>query len=832
MAVDGTDQNNLEQGIYTKDATRLRKNGHHRRSLSDLSPSQKCGAWISHFQKLFVLFIGADWIYLMLLGFVVAVLSFTVDVFVDLFTEAHRWIYNLADSHVVLQYLAWVTYSLLLMCFAAGFANIVSNKATGSGIPETKTSLRGVMLKEYFTFRTLVSKVISLTCVLGSELPVGKEGPFVHVGSVCAALLCKFMSLFSGIYKVLTNVIILKDSQFVVYLVLVCLEQNKNRNEEMLTVGCAVGISCCFAAPIGGALFSLEVTSMFFLARNYWRGFLSATFGGFIFRLLPVWNRKEETLTALYATKYRLDFPFDLRELPIFAAMGIVCGFGGAFFVYLYGKISLFVKKQQAKKSFLMRNCFFYSALVSVLISTLTFPPGFGQFMAGRLTKKDSLISFFDNRTWSNHGIVADFANDDYLAAWKHPQVNVFILLSVFIIMKFWMSALSITLPIPCGSFVPIFVIGAAFGRLVGEGLATLFPDGFNVDGHIYHIVPGAYAVIGAASLTAGVTHTISTGVIMMEMTGQISYTLPILISVILANMISQSLQPSIYDTAIRIKKLPYLPTLSWGHREKYNIYVEDFMKRDVRYITLNSTYRDIIKILRSGNLKTLPLVKSAESMLLLGSVERAQLLGLLKQRMQHNKQNASTMPNRYKMSSEESASATNAKPLKSALKKPSVDEEEITSLYDSGLNLKKFFCSRPEIEAMEDDSDAEDDTILQEIEEWEEQQLDEQVTFNSCKIDPAPFQLVERTSLHKTHTMFSVLNLDYAYVTSIGRLVGAVSLKELHKAIEGSMLGEGVRLRPVLSTFRDRGVRGTRPETIALHQLLEHPLSSCAHNI
>ncbi len=38
---------------------------------------------------------------------------------------------------------------------------------------------------------------------------------------------------------------------------------------------------------------------------------------------------------------------------------------------------------------------------------------------------------------------------------------------------------------------------GAGLGRLVGEGMATLFPDGFNIDGHTYHIVPGAYAVIG-----------------------------------------------------------------------------------------------------------------------------------------------------------------------------------------------------------------------------------------------------------------------------------------------------------------------------------------------
>lgn len=35
-------------------------------------------------------------------------------------------------------------------------------------------------------------------------------------------------------------------------------------------------------------------------------------------------------------------------------------------------------------------------------------------------------------------------------------------------------------------------------------------------------------------------------------------------------------------------------------------------MERDVRYITLNSTYRDVNRVLRSGDLKTLPLVKSA----------------------------------------------------------------------------------------------------------------------------------------------------------------------------------------------------------------------------
>lgn len=46
---------------------------------------------------------------------------------------------------------------------------------TGSGIPEMKTILRGVVLKEYLTFKTFVAKVIGLTCALGSGMPLGKE---------------------------------------------------------------------------------------------------------------------------------------------------------------------------------------------------------------------------------------------------------------------------------------------------------------------------------------------------------------------------------------------------------------------------------------------------------------------------------------------------------------------------------------------------------------------------------------------------------------------------------------------------------------------------------
>ncbi|XP_016110362.1 chloride channel protein 2-like [Sinocyclocheilus grahami] len=562
MAVDGTEQRALqyeqtlmygrytqELGVYAKEeAARIREDGRHRRSVSERSPPLKlleyekgrcvrCRICAVHCQRFLMSRVGEDWIFLILLGLVMALVSFVMDFCIALLLQAQD----------------------------------------------------------------------------------------------CA-----------GVY-------------------------NESRNIEMLAAACAVGVGCCFAAPIGGVLFSIEVTSTFFAVRNYWRGFFAATFSAFIFRVLAVWNRDEETITALFKTRFRLDFPFDLQELPAFAVIGIASGFGGALFVYLNRLIVQFMRKQKTINKFLMKKRLLYPALVTLLISTLSFPPGFGQFMAGQLTQKETLVSFFDNRTWTKQGMTEDFNYDSHSAAWKHPQANVFVILVIFIVMKFWMSALATTLPVPCGAFMPVFVIGAAFGRLVGESMAAWFPEGINTDGTIYPIVPGGYAVVGP---------------------------------------------------------------------------------------------------------------------------------------------------------------------------------------HDSGIGLKNLLCARPQTDAMEnnnvehtvapdfrpkrvrisvlEDPDADDDMTLGEIEEWEEQQMDEQVNFNSCKIDPAPFQLVERTSLHKTHTIFSLLGLDHAYVTSIGRLIGVVSLRELRKAIEGSMTVKGVKVRPPLASFRDSGTSGTSSESEAteLHKLWDRHTS------
>ncbi len=68
-----------------------------------------------------------------------------------------------------------------------------------------------------------------------------------------------------------------------------------------------------------------------------------------------------------------------------------------------------------------------------------------------------------------------------------------------------------------------------------------------------------------------------------------------------------------------------------------------------------------------------------------------------------------------------------------------------------------------------------------EEQKEWEDTEMQKAVDLQNCHIDPAPFQLVERTSLLKVHSMFSLLGVNHAYVTTIGQLIGIVSLKEVY---------------------------------------------------
>lgn len=415
--------------------------------------------------------------------------------------------------------------------------------------------------------------------------------------------------------------------------------------------------------------------------------------------------------------------------------------------------------------------------------------------------------------------------------------------------MLFWTSALASTIPIPSGLFIPVLKMGAAYGRLLGELMHLACPNGIKYGGYLHTvtIVPGSYAVVGAAALSGAVTHTISTSVILFEMTGQIVHIIPVILGVLISNAVCQSLQPSIYDSIIEIKKLPYLPPIASNNSFSHKLLVKDFMNSNLIYIWKNKcTYLDLKSLLmQHKKIISFPMVESHESMKLLGSVSRPDLLKLLflhlgrERRLQEVCRHTQTGKHMMTEENEKAIQYSSTdqqlqvqnRPTKSILKTSSSNNLQKRNL--SSPNFYKQFSwttnetyKRPtnlaQVLTANDDNlrannklkfelgDSNDnpveisnnkttppkrkvklpclrvvDMTREEQEQWEKDQLNAFIDFSRCTIDEAPFQLVEQTSLYRVHTLFSMLGLNHAYVTSFGRLVGVVALKDIRNTIE-----------------------------------------------
>lgn len=388
--------------------------------------------------------------------------------------------------------------------------------------------------------------------------------------------------------------------------------------------------------------------------------------------------------------------------------------------------------------------------------------------------------------------------------------------------------------------------MGAAYGRLLGELMHVAFPNGVRYGEYIntVTIVPGSYAVVGAAALSGAVTHTISTSVILFEMTGQIVHIIPVILGVLISNAVCQSLQPSIYDSIIEIKKLPYLPPIASNNSFSHKLLVKDFMNTNLAYIWKNKcSYMDLkIILMQHKKIMSFPVVESHDSMKLLGSVSRPDLLKLLfihlgrERRLQEVCRHVKNGEQHINFDNNENNPPDQhlqvlTRPTKSILKTSSSSNLQKRNLssqsFYNQMNLAPngLFKPRPSIATIipgEDRSnsptfelgDTNDmielnlmkakpkrkvklpclrvvDMTREEQEQWEREQLDASIDLSRCPIDEAPFQLVEQTSLYRVHTLFSMLGLNHAYVTSFGRLVGVVALKDIRNAIE-KVLQEG----------------------------------------
>ncbi|XP_069502143.1 chloride channel protein ClC-Kb-like isoform X2 [Ambystoma mexicanum] len=726
---------------------------------------------------------GEDWIFLFLLGISMATISFSVDVIISKFQRGNLWVYDALESYRYLQYFSWVLYHVLLMMVSAGVAKYISPQAAGSGIPELKVTLRGVVLEEFFTFKTFVAKYIGVVCTLAasSTIFLGKVGPFVHISTILATLLGKIMVKFAGI------------------------KENPGRKYEMLIAGAAVGVACCFVAPVGGVLFSVETTATHFAVRNYWRGFFAATCAAMMFRLLAVVNNERETVAVLFSTTWRVEFPFDLPEFLSYAILGVVCGCLCCAYLFCHRNLLLFLENTPRIKRFLSNNKILYAGFVALVLASITFPHGLGQYIAARLSMKELLETFFNNVTWGIEELSVTNSTrqppnptyDQIWLQWTHPNLSSLEMLTFFVVMKFFLLIFATTMTVPAGYFLPVFVYGSGLGRLYGEIMAKIFPQGIISEGINIKITPAGYALAGAAAFSGAVTHTISTAVLVFELTGQMSHILPVLIAVLIANAISQRSQPSFFDGIIIVKKLPYLPKLTVGKTGAHDIYAEDFMITDLKYLVKDFKYKDVRDLLKVSDLKQFPLVDSQDAKILLGSIKRKHLVKLLAEQLSTER--------RLQYLLDQSPAATNGA---TNLSTQSVNEATLPSLEQT---------DNPEIT---DGTYSAEDTIVSEsdanarifrdakrrksskkrfqfytmMEEWECRQLQETVRMEDLIIDSAPYRLVEKETLYQCYDLFNLLGLRIAYVTSTGRLVGVVSLKELKDAVDGSVKGTFTR--------------------------------------
>lgn len=71
--------------------------------------------------------IGEDWLYLALLGIIMALISFSMDTIIALFLNTRLRLYqDLADYSPLIQYVGWCLTPIVLVTFSSGFVHLCS----------------------------------------------------------------------------------------------------------------------------------------------------------------------------------------------------------------------------------------------------------------------------------------------------------------------------------------------------------------------------------------------------------------------------------------------------------------------------------------------------------------------------------------------------------------------------------------------------------------------------------------------------------------------------------------------------------------------------------
>ena len=143
-------------------------------------------------------------------------------------------------------------------------------------------------------------------------MPVGYEGPMIHLGSLVAAGMSQF-----------------KSATFECSLPCFSRFRNSEDRRNFISAGAAAGIASAFGAPVGGLLFAMEEVSSFWKNKLSWQVFFCCMVATFTTDLLN---------SSFHGFKYKNDFGLfktkftskDLVAVNVIAVLpSILMGIGG-----------------------------------------------------------------------------------------------------------------------------------------------------------------------------------------------------------------------------------------------------------------------------------------------------------------------------------------------------------------------------------------------------------------------------------------------------------------------------------------------------------------------
>ncbi|WVQ99955.1 hypothetical protein IAU59_007098 [Kwoniella sp. CBS 9459] len=405
--------------------------------------------------------------------------------------------------------------------------------AAGSGIPEIKTILSGFVIHGYLGGWTLITKSVGLALSVASGLSLGKEGPLVHISSCVGNIVSRLFLKF---------------------------ECNEAKRREILSAACAAGVSVAFGAPVGGVLFSLEEVSYYFPPKVMWRSFWCAAVAAITLKTLnPFGNGSLVLFTVTYTKEYHY------WEYIVFIILGIFGGLYGAVFA----RLNIIWSKRVRAGTWLRHHPVLEVALVTLLTSAVSFLNPYT-----RMGGTELVASLFKECSTSSTSPLCV----------NHPHEIASVVWSVgtALVIKGCLTIITFGIKVPAGIFIPSLVVGACFGRIVGlimEYIEFMHPSLpiFDVCRDTDCIVPGLYAMVGAAATLAGVTRTtVSLAVIMFELTSTLNYVVPVMLGVLVAKTVADGLEKKgIYDLVIDLNQLPYLDQKHeylWGSRRASSV--------------------------------------------------------------------------------------------------------------------------------------------------------------------------------------------------------------------------------------------------------------------